>query len=250
MFWINQCFLCFVPICSKEEISWYINYLRLNFFFFFGAFLLLCGGKKNTLKVTQKFIFMTADTSGGYERCLHSFPFFWPTLQRAWFWISVLFPLFLQEEQASLASALFYQAIAQGPPLRHFFYKQFWEARGQSGRELVQRGICGWQNSDSSVHSREGSPVVYSAAGPKENTPAPLSTSPSLVGVSLTGPPHSSGSADGPTLREAAGEEFIWADLQRKTIDSSGLVKSISSIQNIIQRIARWTSWSRCHQRL
>lgn len=75
MFWINQCFLCFVPICSKEEISWYINCFRLNFFYF-GDFLLLFGGKKNTLKVTQKFIFMMADTSGGYERCLHSFPFF------------------------------------------------------------------------------------------------------------------------------------------------------------------------------
>lgn len=177
-------------------------------------------------------------------------PIFWPTLQRAWFWIPVLFPLFLREEQASLASVHFRQAIAQGPPLRHFVYKQFWEARGQSRRELVQGGIYGWQNSDSSVHSREGSPVVYSAAGPKENTPAPLSSSPSLVGLSLTGPPHSSGSADGPTLREAADEEFTWADLQRKIIDSSGLVKSISSIQTIIQRLARLTSWSHCHQGL
>lgn len=84
--------------------------------------------------------------------------------------------------------------------------------------------------------------MVYSAAGPKENTPAPLSSSPSLVGLSLTGLPYSSRSADGPTLREAADEEFTWADLQRKIIDSSGLVKSISSIQTIIQRLARLTS--------
>ena len=249
MFWINQCFLCFVPICSKEEISWYINCFRLNFFYF-GDFLLLFWGKKKHPKSHPEIHFYDGWHIWGLWKMSAFLPFFWPTLQRAWFWISVLFPLFLQEEQASLTSALFYQAIAQGPPPRHFVYKQFWEARGQSGRELVQRGICGWQNSDSSVHSREGSPVVYSAAGPKENTPALLSSSPSLVGVSITGPPHSSGSADGPTLREAAGEEFIWADLQRKTIDSSGLVKSISSIQNIIQRIARWTSWSRCHQRL
>lgn len=177
-------------------------------------------------------------------------PFFWPTLQRAWFWIPVLFPLFLREEQASLTYVHFHRAIAQGPPPRHFVYKQFWEARGQRGQKLVQGGIYGWQNSDSSVHSREGSPVVCSVAGPKENMPAPLSSSPSLVGLSIIGLPHSLGSADGPTLREAADEEFIWADMQRKTIDSFELVKPISSIQNIIQRLARWTSWSHCHQGL
>lgn len=62
---------------------------------------------------------------------------------------------------------------------------------------------------------------------------------PPLVGLSIIGLPHSLGSADGPTLREAADEEFIWADMQRKTIDSFELVKPISSIQNIIQRLAR-----------
>ena len=86
---------------------------------------------------------------------------------------------------------------------------------------------------------QRGQPCGVFCSWAQGNMPAPLSSSPSLVGLSIIGLPHSLGSADGPTLREAADEEFIWADMQRKTIDSFELVKPISSIQNIIQRLAR-----------
>lgn len=38
-------------------------------------------------------------------------------------------------------------------------------------------------------------------------------------------------------MREEADEEFIWADLQRTTIDYSGLVNSVSSRQNVTEKI-------------
>ena len=150
--------------------------------FCFWRFLLL-RGEKNPKSHPETVIFMTADTSGGYERCLHSFPFLGQHFRELGFGLLCCAPLFFLEEQASLASVLFCWAITQDPPLRHLVYKQFWEARIQSGQGLVQGGIYRWQNSDSNVHSKEGSPVVCFAAGPKENMPAPLSSSPSLMGV-------------------------------------------------------------------
>lgn len=111
------------------------------------------------------------------------------------------------------------------------------QARAGPGRHLWMAKLY------SSVHSRRGQPcgVFCSWAQGKY---AHLSQLQPLPGGAVSHwAPHSSGSADGPTLREAADEEFTWADLQRKIIDSSGLVKSISPLyKTIIQRLARLTS--------
>lgn len=151
-------------------------------------------------------------------------------------------PLFFLEP-SSLASVLFCQAIAQGPPLRQLLYKQFWKARGQSRRKLVWRG----GNTQGEMYTTKRAALWRTAQLDSRKTdPLLAAPAPPWWGLSRTGPPMCSGSP----VRTGADDEFMWVDLQRTTTDCSGLVKSVSSRQNITQNVAGWTSWNHCHQSL
>ena len=178
MSWIKQCFSCLGPTGGhKKEVTRCINHWKLNFsfffFFHFGDFLLLLG--KETPKPRRNDRFYDCWHIWGVWEKSASLPFgCWePTVERAYFWISVL-----KSKKAATYTP-------KGAAL--------W------GIRKLTRVFRVW---------------------------------------------------DGSPMRAKADDEFLWADLQRMTTDYSGLVRTVSSRQNVTQKITRWTSWSHSHQGL